>query len=153
MILFPHRYKKIGWLIAVPSFIMGLIIIFTDYESPLLNGTMVSIFPTLSSSGYFSNVSVNFTNTIIGAAFLIGCMLVAFSKEKIEDEFIAKMRLSSLIWAVFINYILLLVGFIIVYDIAFINVMLYNMYTVLIIFIIRFHYLLFKNAHILKYAE
>ena len=73
-------------------------------------------------------------------------MFVGFSKEKREDEFIAKLRLSSLLWAVWVNYVLLLFAFLFVYGTSFLTVMIYNMFTVLIIFIVRFNYILYKNA-------
>jgi hypothetical protein len=55
-----------------------------------------------------------------------------------------------LLWAVFVNYILLLLSFIFIYGTRFFNVMLYNMFTVLIIFIARFNYVLYKNSKSLK---
>src|SRR5438034_604935 len=63
----------------------------------------------------FSFRNTNITNTIVGAGFLIGALLVSFSKEKNEDEFIAEIRLSSLLWAVCVSYTLLLVAFLFVY--------------------------------------
>ncbi len=83
---------------------------------------------------------------MIGSFFIIGALLVSFSKEKNEDEFIAEIRLSSLLWAVWVSYILLLVAFLIVYGTPFFEIMVYNMFTVLIIFIVRFNYILYKNS-------
>jgi uncharacterized membrane protein len=72
--------------------------------------------------------------------------MVGFSKEKNEDEFITNLRQSSLYWAVIVNYILLLFAFVFLYGIAFLNVMLYNMFTILIIFIVRFNYVLYRTS-------
>ena len=47
--------------------------------------------------------------------FSSGALLVSFSKEKNEDEFITEIRLSSLLWAVCVSYTLLLVAFLFVY--------------------------------------
>src|SRR6266436_8925278 len=43
---------------------------------------------------------------------LVGLFLVAFSKEKIEDEQIVQLRLDSLRWAIYLNYAILLFGLI-----------------------------------------
>ena len=94
----------------------------------------------------FSFVETNVTNTIVGMLFLIGALMVSFSKERREDEFIANLRLSSLLWSVWVNYALLLVAFVLVYGLAFFSVMVYNMFTILIIFIIRFNYILWRSA-------
>ena len=90
-------------------------------------------------------VETNITNTLIGVLFIAGAMLVAFSREKQEDEFIGKLRLFALLWAVCVNYALLLIAFIFIQGFAFLTVMVYNMFTVLILFITRFNYLLYVN--------
>ena len=147
-LLLSNKYKMIGWIIFFPSFILGLCLIISGYEPSWLNAKMFSVFPSqiFGNSKYFSMISVNLTNTIVGILFIVGCLLVGFTKEKNEDEFIAKIRLSSLLWAVFVNYTLLLIAFIFIYDTAFLSVMIYNMFTVLLIFILRFNYILYKNS-------
>lgn len=152
-LLLPNKFKKIGWILLVPSFVVGLYLTIIGFEPKWLNGKMLSIFPTLSNGKYFTVIDVNFMNTIVGVLFIVGGLLVSFSKEKNEDEFIAKIRLSSLLWSVLLNYVLLLFAFVFVYDTAFLNVMIYNMFTVLIIFIVRFNYILIKNSKFLSNAE
>jgi hypothetical protein len=146
-LLLSNSYKRVGWIIFFPSFISGLCVLFFNYECSWLDTKVLSIFPTqiFGKKEYFSIISVNLTNTIVGILFIIGCLLVGFSKEKVEDEYIAKIRLSSLLWAVFVNYILLLIAFVSIYESSFLTVMVYNMFTVLLIFILRFNYLLHKN--------
>ena len=112
---------------------------------------MLSVFPSLSNDRYFTIINVHLINTIVGLLFIAGGLLVGFSKEKNEDEYISRLRLSSLLWAVLVNYALLSVAFVFVYDTAFLSVMVYNMFTVLIIFIIRFNYILFRSN--LSHAE
>jgi hypothetical protein len=151
-LLLPNKYKKIGWFILVPSFIIGVYLLYA--EQPIwLNGKIISIFPTWNNEPFFTTIQVNFAKTIVGVAFIIGGLLVGFSKEKNEDEFIEKLRLSSLLWAVFVNYTLLIIAFLLVYDIPFLTVMTYNMFTVLIIFIVRFNYILYINSKSLSNAE
>ncbi|MBS1649212.1 MAG: hypothetical protein JSR09_05845 [Bacteroidetes bacterium] len=152
-LLFPNKFKKIGWFILVPSFILGLCLIVSGYEPSFLNGRIISIFPSLLNQNYFAPIKVNFSNTIVGVLFIVGAMFVGFSREKNEDEFISKVRLSSLLWAVFVNYLLLLIAFIFIYETAFLSVMIYNMFTVLIIFIVRFNFILFRNSKNLSNAE
>jgi hypothetical protein len=154
-LLLPNKYKKAGWIILIPSFIAGVFKICTDFEPGWLNAKVFSLFPGdfNNSQKYFSVVSVNMTNTLIGAFFITGALLVGFTKEKNEDEYIAEIRLSSLLWAVLVNYFLLLVSFIFIYGTAFLNVMMYNMFTVLMIFIIRFNYILYKNAKSVTYEK
>jgi uncharacterized membrane protein YfcA len=151
-LLLPHRYKKIGWFILVPSAILGIILAIGDFELNWFTTRVFAFFSDEIRSGQFveggklfSFINTNISNTIIGSLFLIGALLTAFSKEKQEDEYIEKLRLSSLLWAVWVNYLLLLIAFIFVYGFSFLNVMIYNMFTILIIFIARFNYILYQN--------
>ncbi|MDO9376473.1 MAG: hypothetical protein Q7T76_18760 [Ferruginibacter sp.] len=146
--LFPHKLKLLGWVILVPSIVAGLYLTITDADPSWLNAKMLSLFPSklYGTKQAFSIISVNLAGTLAGVGCIIGGVLVGFSKEKQEDEFIASTRLSSLLWAVFVNYGLLLIAFIFVYETAFLSVMVYNMFTVLLLFIIRFNYLLFQST-------
>ncbi len=138
----------IGWCLLIPAAVLGIILIFTDFEGMPLNAKVFAIFneDILGKNRSFSFIETNVTNTVAGVLFIAGAIFVGFSREKREDEFIANLRLSSLLWAVFVNYILLLFSFIFVYGTVFLNVMIYNMFTVLIIFIARFNYILYKNS-------
>ncbi len=143
-LLLPNKYKKAGWLILIPAFVFGIILITTNFSPVWLHAKVFNIFPD-SGDKLFKFGDENLTNTIVGVLFIIGALLVGFTKEKNEDEFIANMRLSSLLWAVLVNYILLIIAFIFIYESAFLNVMMYNMFTVLLIFITRFNFVLYKN--------
>lgn len=147
-LLFPNRYKLIGWCILIPATILGLILICTDFEAFPIKGKVFAIFndEIFGKNQSLAFIETNVTNTVVGILFIVGAMLVGFSKEKVEDEYLSKLRLSSLLWAVWVNYFLLLLSFVFVYGMAFLNVMVYNMFTVLLIFILRFNYILYKNS-------
>lgn len=146
-LLLPNKYKLIGWCILIPATILGLILIYTDFEAFQYTAKVFSVFEhnIMSKRQTFSFIETNISNTVVGVLFIVGAMFVGFSKEKKEDEFIEKIRLSSLLWAVWVNYVLLTLGFLFFFNMVFIYVMMYNMFTVLIIFIVRFNYILYKN--------
>lgn len=148
-LLLSNKYKKIGWLLFIPSTILGMISIILNKEIDFLNMKVFSITPSISfgeKQPYFQYIEANIGNTIIGVMFIIGSLLVLFSKEKIEDEFISKLRLNALLWAVLINYIILIIAFLFIYDVGFFTVMLFNMFTILILFIIKFHLSLHQHS-------
>lgn len=147
-LLLPNKYKLIGLCLLIPVTILGLILTFRGMESFQINSKVFALFyePYMGPSVFCGVINNNVTPTIVGALFIVAAMMVGFSKEKREDEFIAKVRMSSLLWAVWVNYILLFLSFVFVYGFSFITVMMYNMFTVFIIFIIRFNYILYKNS-------
>jgi hypothetical protein len=146
-LLLPHKFKRIGWYILIPAAILGIILAIKGFEGLSLQGKVFAFYGDglLGKPRFFTFIHASFTNTLIGALFICGALLVGFSKEKQEDEFISKLRQSSLLWAVLVNYIVLLFCFVFVYGTAFLSIMVYNMFTVLIIFIGRFNYVLYRN--------
>lgn len=147
-LLFPHAYKRVGWVILVPSTIAGLLLTYYGFEAKILKATVPAFFydELLGTQYFFKLVRTDITVTCIGLLFIVGSILVGFSKEKREDEYIANLRLTSLLWAVYVNYGLLFIAFLFIYGTNFFNVMVYNMFTTLIIFIMRFNYLLYRNT-------
>ena len=91
------------------------------------------------NSNSFRLVNNNILNEILGLLMVVSSIFVAFSKEPDEDEFISKIRLESLVWATYVNYAVLILAFVFVYGFSFFWVMIFNMFTILIFFIIRFN--------------
>lgn len=149
--LFPTYFRKIGWIISLP-----LAMILTFY--------LLGFFDYIKQSttwiffdGMFNNPSWRLLDLVAGKFILSFCMIlltvgllfISFSKEKIEDEYIAKLRGDSLIWAVIVNSILLAVAFLFVYGEGFLFVMFLNLYTLLILYIIKYNIALnnFKKSN------
>jgi hypothetical protein len=92
-LLLPNHFKRVGWILLVPSALLGLFVIILDYEFRFLD---MKVFTIYSGSGVFQDpvffglIKANLTGTLVGILFLTGAIFVAFSEEKHEDEFIAK---------------------------------------------------------------
>jgi hypothetical protein len=147
-LLLPNRFKLIGWCLLIPATILGLILSFNGFDLVIIKTKVFAIINDdfFGKGQAFQFIETDITNTVVGVLFIIGAIFVGFSKEKKEDEFIANLRLSSLLWAVWVHYGLLLLAFLFIYGTAFFTFMVYNMFTVLIIFIVRFNYVLYKNS-------
>jgi len=153
--LFPHHYKPIGWVIFVIGFILGIILMLNDYNYPEWE---VSVFPLISENDFFSKPAFewstnNIADEIASVFMIVGGILVSFSKTKDEDEYISKIRMESLIWATYVNYIILIITILFVFDISFFNVLIFNMFTILLFFMVRFHYELFKLKNVKEDEE
>jgi hypothetical protein len=147
-VLFPNCFKKVGWIIFIPSVIIGILTLLNVIQ--FKNFKEVTVFAIFSDPHYFQKyewfcfIKNNISDEILCIMNIIGAILVAFSKEKHEDEYIAKVRLESLVWAIYINFGILLFCTIFVYGTFFLNIMMISMFSVLIIFIIRFNFILYK---------
>lgn len=145
--LLPHQFKKIGWYICLPSALVGLWLQASNFETLSWKTHFFALASDeiFGEKKFFGSVEVNLLPTLVGALFIIGAMLVAVSKEKIEDEYISSLRLSALLWALCVNSLLLLLALFFIWGGYFLTVMVYNMFTILILFILRFNYQLYRS--------
>ncbi len=159
--LFPYRFKIIGWILFVPSSLLGLYIVDNGHPPNLFQTRVISLLHEsfIDTSGdtvyslFFKVVENNILDEILLILAIIGALFIAFSKEKNEDELINKIRLDSLVWATYTNYIVLIISTMFVYEITYLWVMIINMLTILIFFIIRFNWQLAKLKKELSYEE
>ena len=78
---------------------------------------------------------------------LIGLFLIAFSKERIEDEQISQLRLDSLRWAIYLNYAILLFTLVFTDGSDSDHILLLNIWLPLLFFILRFRWVLYRLNH------
>jgi hypothetical protein len=139
--LLPSRYKIIGWIILIPSAILGLYTLITDWEPAFLDVPVFGLFidDTFGTEKFYGIFENNILNELLGILTIMGALMVAFSRVKYEDELITKIRLESLVWATYWNYGILLLAFLLLFDFSFYWVMVINMFTILILFIVKFN--------------
>lgn len=145
--LFPNKYKTIGWLLFVPSIILTLLIsIFSINTDEYLNVTVFAIFNDfpLSKPEHFTFIKNSIVDELLLIGLICGGILVGFSKLKIEDEFTTKIRYESLVWAIYLNYGLIVLFTLFVYGMGYMQVLIHNVFTILLFFILRFHYMIYK---------
>lgn len=153
--LFPHRFKQIGLLFLIPFSLFGILVVQKDIEPDFLDWTVPAVFydEFMGDQLVFSMAETNVLNEIIGVVLIVSGLMVAFSKEKNEDEFISKLRLESLVWATYVNYAVLLFSMLFVFGISFLWIMIFNMFTILLFFIIRFNWQLRRLNKIVENEE
>lgn len=74
----------------------------------------------------------------------VGLFFVAFSKERVEDEQIIQLRLDSLHWAMYVNYLVLVSCAIFMTKSNYKEVLQFGLWFPLVFFIIRFRWVLYR---------
>lgn len=140
--LFPHRFKRIGLMILIPFILLGLYVVNYDVEPEIFDFNVPAVFvdEIIGDKFVFGMTENNILNEIVGVVLILSFLLVAFSKEAQEDELIAKIRLESLVWATYVNYAVLLFSMLFIFGMSFLWVMIFNMFTILLFFIVRFNW-------------
>jgi hypothetical protein len=145
--LFPNKFKKIGWLLFVPSVIITVLIsLFHINSDEYFNVNVFAIYADafMSKTEYFKIIKNSIVDEILVISMIIGGILIGFSKLKVEDEMISKIRYESLVWATYLNYGLILFFTLFVYGMSYLNILFHNLFTLLLFFMIRFHYMIYK---------
>ena len=145
--LLPNKYKKVGWILFLLVIFFYIILGITQYDGILFQTKVLSIlnYDGYTDESFFKIITNDIKDEIIASLMILGGLLIGFTREKIEDEFIYKLRNDSLVWAIIFNYVILLITIVFIYDTDFFSVMVYNMFTPLIFFIIRFNFLKLKS--------
>ncbi len=153
--LLPAKFKKYGWLILIPGVVLGILHMTIEFNLDFFD---INVF-AITFDGFTDNRDLfgffedNILNELLGLSVIIGGLLVAFSKEFDEDEFISRIRLECLVWAILLNYGLLAIAFILFYGFSFLSIMVYTMFTPLILFILRFNWLMWRSRKSIRNEE
>jgi hypothetical protein len=157
--LFPARFQKFGWMLLVPFGIMFLLFM-CGCDKILGQPWMLNVFTITDGGGFGSTNGDAFsfvTNDVFDEVAFVGLIssliLIAFSKEKDEDEFITQIRLNSLVWALLINYGILIFAELFIYGMAFLPILYLNLILILVLFVIKFRIALFKLKKTAKNEE
>lgn len=153
--LFPNLYKKVGWLLLAPGLIFGILFLIFQSDLSLFNTTVFAFAneTIFKDTSYFSFLENNILDELSCILMIIGMIFLAFSREKLEDEFISKIRLESLVWATYVNYGILILAILLVYNMSFFWVLIFNMFTLLTFFLLRFNWALFTTKNQLGHEE
>ena len=132
--LFPYWCRYLGWAL------------FVAHVPVVLLRKHLGFYSHSPGEGLLSSEHLFFMATTLLMA--IGLFLVAFAKERIEDEQISQLRLDSLQWAIYLNYLLLIVSLILTNDTQ--HILFLNLLVPLVFFIVRFQWKIFQNNRLLK---
>ncbi len=138
--LLPYRFKKLSFIIFITSLLTLIISMMIDWTP---NSFKVPVFAIISQeilqdSIYFEWIESNVWYDLLCLLIIVFGIVFAFSEEKIEDEYISNLRLRSLVKAVYCNYAILILAIIFIYNLSFFTVLLLNMLSTLLLFILIF---------------
>jgi len=133
--LFPYNMRFIGIALILAHIPVKLL-----WDARYSNGYDHYLRATGPDALLFSPPHLFFIGTTL--MVLIGLFLIAFSKEKIEDEQIVQLRLASLRWAIYLNYGILLCSLVFTNDSK--HILSLNIWLPLLFFILRFQWVLYR---------
>ena len=145
--LFDNKHKKISGLVFYLTTIIGLYLLITDKILDLFTLNVYSLFSESISDltyggGWIEN---GLGDEIFTTIIIISGLINSFSKEKIEDELISKIRLESLTMSLFISYSLVIISTFLIYNLSYMYVLVFNLFLIILLFNLVFKFRLFKH--------
>lgn len=155
--LFPAYFKKIGWCMFPFMLAFSIYVLYIknglNWDVSMWAFVSDSRWLETSDSKWFGTSVQDISDEIAFTGMTVSLLFIAFAKRKDEDEYISRIRLESLVWAVIANYAILTAATWLVYGFPYFNVMLYNMFTILILFIVKFQLALYKLKKSMRNEE
>ena len=146
--LFNYKYKKIsGWIFYL-SISIGLFLMLTDRIQDIFVVNVFSIFSyewVGTKIPGFRWIENGLGDEVFTLIIIVSGIVNSFSKEKIEDELISRIRLESLSLSLFISYGLIIISTFLVFNINYMYVLVFNLFLILFLFNLLFKFRLFKH--------
>lgn len=141
--LFHHRFQRVGWvlaIVAVAAYVAGKIWFPNlTFKMPAIyyDGVYEFMDDDPSPQGFFV-MGTTSPLTLIFSVLTIGLILIGFSKEKVEDEFVHHLREQSLVWATYVTAALFILATLTIYGGIYSLVPYFVFFVFLILFIVKF---------------
>ena len=146
--LFNYKYKKIsGWIfyLLIPT---GLFLLLTERMQDIFVVNVFSIFSYEwigSERTGFGWIENGLGDEVFTLLIIVSGIVNSFSKERIEDELISRIRLESLSLSLFISFGLIIVSTFLVYNINYMYVLVFNLFLIILLFNLIFKFRLYKH--------
>jgi len=146
--LFSNKFKKVsGWIFYL-SIPVGLFLMLTERIQDVFVVNVFSIFSyewVGTKTPGFRWIENGLGDEVFTLLIIVSGIVSSFSKEKIEDELISRIRLESLSLSLFISSGLIIVSTFLVYNITYMYVLVFNLFLILFLFNLLFKFRLFKH--------
>jgi hypothetical protein len=146
--LFSNKFKKTSGVVFYLSILVGLFLLMTERIQDIFFVNVFSIFlyewfgSERTGFGWIEN---GLGDEIFTLLIIVSGLINSFSKEKIEDELISRIRLESLSLSLFISFGLIIISTFLVYNINYMYVLVFNLFLIILLFNLILKFRLFKH--------
>ena len=146
--LFSNKFKKTSGVVFYLSILVGLFLLLTDKIRDIFVVNVFSIFSYEwigSERTGFGWIENGLGDEIFTLLIIVSGLINSFSKEKIEDELISRIRLESLSLSLFISFGLIIISTFLVFNINYMYVLVFNLFLIILLFNLILKFRLFKH--------
>lgn len=137
MHLLPTSWKWPGAILSILGLALGFAAELWEISFTWLT------FQVREKGDFFTSAEEDFTNEVALTLTVAGLLMLAFTRERDEDERVRLIRLEAFQWSILVNFIIILIGNWALYGGNFFWLMTFNLFTPLVVFLLRFYYVLY----------
>ena len=141
----PNKFRIFGWIILLFGIILGVTRFYFGIKLEVLNIKVFAVYAKYFETNYFKVIENHVSEELTALLLLVGLFCISFTKEKIENDFVSALRYKSLILTFYINTALVVLSFLFVYGFGFITVLVINVFSPFIIYVILLKFFLYKG--------
>jgi hypothetical protein len=146
--LLPRSFRLVGFIFFILGLILGIARFNYGFKPDLLDMKMFAFYSSYLDTKYMEIIRNNMGEEFTGFFLITGLFLVAFSREKGENEKKNELRLKAFFIAAWLNFLFLLTALFFTYGFAFIYMLMANMGIFLLAYILAFRILLRRDSSI-----
>lgn len=153
--MFPHSWRLPAIVLLIPSSLAAAWLLFSNYEPAWFNWNLFVMHSdqVFESPTRFGFIQDNVGLELFGTVVMISLIIIGFSADRIEDEFTLRLRYEALTWATFVNYVVVILSIWLIYGLSFLYVLIFNLFFIMILFIMRYRYLIYRAGKTTDYEE
>jgi amino acid transporter len=140
--LLPHYCKTIGTILVLIGIVFSVLCLKFDFNYTTSAFALISIY---LENRFFIITQTNIIDEITLILFVVGFGLIVFSKEKNEVEYLNALREKAFINAIIVNTFFILFSILFIYGGGFLGILVFNLFSVFIFYLIFFYLSLKKN--------
>lgn len=136
--LLPYPVKFAGIILTLAGIVVGVFYLWFDFR---FNMPVFAIFSSFLETKMFVTFTTNFADELTLLLLVAGLLLIVFSREKIETQYLNNAREKAMTKAIITNNIFLLLSILFVYGSGFIGILVINLFSFLLFFLFFFYLL------------
>jgi hypothetical protein len=141
----PRSFRFVGIFFFITGVLLGVSRFYYGFKPGLFNLKVLAFYSSYLQNKYMEIVRNNMSEEFTGFFLIAGLFLIAFSREKDENEKMNMLRLKAFYIAAYVNFMFLLFSLFFTYGFAFIYMLMINMGISLLAYIIALRILIRKT--------
>lgn len=139
--LLPYGFKKVGWVMLALALVLGIFSAYYDFDY-----SQSQLLQPLQMQG-------TLINNYIVIGLWLGVIFIGCSRERVEDEMIAGLRLNALLAGFYLQAAFIIVATFLFNSLDYLEVMVYNLVTYPLIFLAFYRWMLWRSKKALGDGE